>query len=158
MTCQRCGAPLGIADRYCTVCSFPPAWPASAVPVPPAPLPPPELPPQRPLAGFLVSFQDDPVGKVWILRRGRNTIGRADTGREVDVSISSGTVGTFHATIDCDEHRFLLSDTRSPSGTLLNHEAIGYGGQRGVRHGDMVRFGGYDVMVISLLVRPWMGR
>jgi hypothetical protein len=21
MTCQRCGAPLGVADRYCTVCS-----------------------------------------------------------------------------------------------------------------------------------------
>lgn len=81
------------------------------------------------------------MGQVWILRRGRNSIGRADTGREVDIAVPSGMIGTFHAAIECDEHRFLLSDTQSPSGTFLDHEAIGYGGQHEVRDGDMICFG-----------------
>lgn len=165
MTCPRCGAPLGIADRHCSVCAFPmglsPAAPPPFGPSSPgAPLPvrPEPSRPQRQIAGFLVSFQDDPAGKVWILCRGRNTIGRAESGREVDIAVPSGRIGSFHAIIDCDESRFLLSDARSPSGTFLNEEAIGYGDKREVRDGDMIRFGGYDAMVISLAGRPWKGQ
>ncbi|MEO7331299.1 MAG: FHA domain-containing protein, partial [Minicystis sp.] len=156
MLCQQCGAPLGVATRFCEVCAFP-IGPPPPMPPPPSPppvaarpAPPPERArPQQPLAGFLVSFQDDPMGTVWLLRRGRNTIGRADTGREVDIAVPSGRVGSFQAIIDCDEHRFLLSDAQSPSGTFLNEDSIGYGCQREVRDGDMVGLGGYTVMVIS---------
>lgn len=156
MICQQCGAPLSAEDRFCAVCAFGiaphPDWPPPLAPLPPT------MRPRRRLAGFLVSFQDDPTGTVWTLRRGRNTIGRSHTEQELDIAVPVGMIGSFHAIIDCDEHRFLLSDAESPSGTFLNEEAIGYGGQREVRDGDMIRFGGYEVMVVSLLGRPWRGR
>jgi hypothetical protein len=91
---------------------------------------------RRALAGFLVSFQDDTMGKFWPLFQGRNLIGRAETGQEVDVPIAHGTTSTNHATIEAEGGRLTLSDLGSTNGTFHNEEAIGFQGRRELRDGD----------------------
>lgn len=103
---------------------------------------------RRALIGFLVSYQDDPLGKYWPLWQGKNTIGRAETGQRVDVEISHGTTSTRHATLDCDGPRVVLTDLGSTNGTFHNEEAIGFQGRRDLRNGDKIRFGGFSVIVI----------
>jgi hypothetical protein len=109
--------------------------------------------PRRALAGFLVSFQDDPLGKHWALYQGRNLIGRAETGQEVDVPIGHGTTSTNHATIEAEGGRLTLSDLGSTNGTFHNEEAIGFQGRRELRDGDKIRFGGFSVIVINVAAR-----
>jgi pSer/pThr/pTyr-binding forkhead associated (FHA) protein len=108
---------------------------------------------RRALAGFLVSYQDDPLGKFWPLWQGKNAIGRADTGQKVDIEVAHGTTSTHHASIECDPQRFVLSDLGSTNGTFHNEEAIGFQGKREVRDGDKIRFGGYSVMVVNVVAR-----
>jgi pSer/pThr/pTyr-binding forkhead associated (FHA) protein len=108
---------------------------------------------RRPLAGFLVSFQDDPLGKFWPLYQGKNTVGRAETGQKVDIPIGHGTTSTHHAAIECDPQRSVLMDSGSTNGTFHNEEAIGFQGRRDLRDGDKVRFGGYSVLFINVLTR-----
>lgn len=108
---------------------------------------------RRPLAGFLVSYQDDPLGKYWTLWQGKNSVGRAETGQKVDIEIAHGTTSTHHATIECDPQRFILSDLGSTNGTFHNEEAIGFQGKREVRDGDKIRFGGFSVMVVNVVSR-----
>jgi hypothetical protein len=109
--------------------------------------------PRRALAGFLVSFQDDPLGKHWALYQGRNLVGRAETGQEVDVPIGHGTTSTNHATIEAEGGRLTLSDLGSTNGTFHNEEAIGFQGRRELRDGDKIRFGGFSVIVINVAAR-----
>jgi hypothetical protein len=109
--------------------------------------------PRRALAGFLVSFQDDPLGKHWPLYQGRNLIGRAETGQEVDVPVGHGTTSTNHATIEAEGGRLTLSDLGSTNGTFHNEEAIGFQGRRELRDGDKIRFGGFSVIVINVAAR-----
>jgi hypothetical protein len=109
--------------------------------------------PRRALAGFLVSFQDDPLGKFWPLYQGRNLVGRAETGQEVDVPIGHGTTSTNHATVEAEGGRLTLSDLGSTNGTFHNEEAIGFQGRRELRDGDKVRFGGFSVIVINVAAR-----
>ena len=108
---------------------------------------------RRALAGFLVSYQDDALGKFWPLWQGKNSVGRADTGQKVDIEIAHGTTSTHHATIECDPQRFVLSDLGSTNGTFHNEEAIGFQGKRELRDGDKIRFGGYSVMVVNVAGR-----
>jgi hypothetical protein len=108
---------------------------------------------RRALAGFLVSYQDDPMGKFWPLWQGKNSVGRADTGQKVEIEIAHGTTSTHHATIECDPQRFVLSDLGSTNGTFHNEEAIGFQGKRELRDGDKIRFGGYSVMVVNVVSR-----
>jgi pSer/pThr/pTyr-binding forkhead associated (FHA) protein len=108
---------------------------------------------RRALAGFLVSFQDDTLGKFWPLYQGRNLVGRADTGQEVDIPIGHGTTSTNHATIEAETGRLTLSDLGSTNGTFHNEEAIGFQGRRELRDGDKIRFGGFSVIVINVAAR-----
>ncbi len=108
---------------------------------------------RRALAGFLVSYQDDAMGKFWPLWQGKNSIGRAETGQKVDIEIAHGTTSTHHATVECDPQRFVLSDLGSTNGTFHNEEAIGFQGRRELRDGDKIRFGGYSVMVVNVVAR-----
>ncbi len=108
---------------------------------------------RRPLVGFLVSFQDDPIGKFWPLYQGKNLVGRAETGQEVDIPIGHGTTSTNHATIEADNGRITLSDLGSTNGTFHNEEAIGFQGRRDLRDGDKVRFGGFSVIVMAVAAR-----
>jgi pSer/pThr/pTyr-binding forkhead associated (FHA) protein len=137
------------------------AIPGGGAPPPPPPLPgrsnaalpQPQLDGRRALAGFLVSYQDDPLGKFWPVWQGKNSIGRADTGQKVDIEIAHGTTSTHHATIECEGGRFILSDLGSTNGTFHNEEAIGFKGRRELRDGDKIRFGGFSVITIIVTAR-----
>jgi hypothetical protein len=135
----------------------PPPRPAAGGPPPPPPAlqqpsaqPSPASGPEgrRTLVGFLVSFQDDPLGKFWPIYQGKNTIGRAETGQRVDIEVAHGTTSTRHATLECDGGRIVLSDLGSTNGTFHNEEAIGFQGRREIRNGDKIRFGGFSVITI----------
>lgn len=108
---------------------------------------------RRVLAGFLVSFQDDPYGKYWPLWKGKNLIGRAETGQKVDIEIGHGTTSTHHATIEYDGSRFVLADLGSTNGTFHNEEAVGFQGRRDLRDGDKIRFGGFSVIIMTIAAR-----
>ncbi len=108
---------------------------------------------RRALAGFLVSYQDDALGKFWPLWQGKNSVGRAETGQKVDIEIAHGTTSTHHAAVEVDGTRFVLLDQGSTNGTFHNEEAIGFQGRRELRDGDKVRFGGYSVMVVNVVGR-----
>jgi pSer/pThr/pTyr-binding forkhead associated (FHA) protein len=131
----------------------PPSAAMGAPSVPSQQKPPAEPGARRALAGFLVSYQDDALGKHWVLWQGKNSVGRADTGQKVDIEIAHGTTSTHHATIECDPQRFVLSDLGSTNGTFHNEEAIGFQGKREIRDGDKIRFGGYSVMVVNVVSR-----
>jgi pSer/pThr/pTyr-binding forkhead associated (FHA) protein len=118
---------------------------------PPAPWP--DQATRRVLAGFLVSYQDDPSGKFWPLWKGKNLIGRAKTEQKVDIEIADGTTSTHHASVEVDQGRFVLSDLGSTNGTFHNEEAIGFQGRRDLRDGDKIRFGGFSVIIIVIAAR-----
>lgn len=136
-----------------------PAPPPPYMSAPPAVRPPTPAPPRvagqerRTLAGFLVSFQDDPLGRFWPLWQGKNVIGRAETGQKVDIEIAHGTTSTHHATIEVDNGRLVLADLGSTNGTFHNEEAIGFQGRRELRDGDKIRFGGFSVILFSVAAR-----
>ena len=129
----------------------PPAAAAQQYPAPPGFGP--DQGARRVLAGFLVSYQEDPYGKFWPLWKGKNLIGRAETGQKVDIEIAHGTTSTHHATIEADQARFVLSDLGSTNGTFHNEEAIGFQGRRDLRDGDKIRFGGFSVIFINIAAR-----
>lgn len=129
----------------------PPLVASAAPPVGSGPAP--DAGQRRMLAGFLVSFQDDSLGRFWPLWKGKNLIGRAETGQKVDIEIAHGTTSTHHATIDSDGQRFSLTDLGSTNGTFHNEEAIGFQGRRDLRDGDKIRFGGFSVIFINIAAR-----
>ena len=137
------------------------AFPAAAKsPGPPGPPPRAAANPAKPaeagrraLAGFLVSYQEDPLGKFWPIYQGRNVVGRADTGQTVDVAIAHGTTSTNHAAVDCEDQRLSLVDLGSTNGTYQNEEPIGVQSRREVRDGDKIRFGGFTVTVLHIAAR-----
>ncbi|MGK3981751.1 FHA domain-containing protein [Sorangium sp. So ce136] len=119
----------------------------------PTPAPPRGQESRRMLAGFLVSFQDDTLGRFWPLWQGKNVIGRAETGQKVDIEIAHGTTSTHHATIEIESGRLVLADLGSTNGTFHNEEAIGFQGRRELRDGDKIRFGGFSVILFSVAAR-----
>jgi hypothetical protein len=116
----------------------PPAIPAPAITLPP-----------NALRGFLVSYQSNTQGDFWPLNGGRKTVGRANSGEQVDVPLSDATISSRHAAIIVDgtNGTVQVEDTGSTNGTFVNEEHIGFNGKRELRDGDKVRFGGYTTII-----------
>ncbi len=114
----------------------------------PAVAPPPNLPPNA-LRGFLVSYQSNTQGDFWALNGGRKTIGRANSGEQVDIPLSDATISSRHAALVVDgvAGTVQIEDTGSTNGTFVNEEHIGFNGKRDLRDGDKIRFGGYTTIV-----------
>ncbi len=106
--------------------------------------------PRRTLAGFLVSFQDDPHGRFWPVWQGRNVIGRADTGQAVDIAIAHGTTSTHHAAIDCDADRWTITDLGSTNRTFHNEQPLAFQGRADLVNGDQIRFGGFSTFTMMI--------
>ena len=106
------------------------------------------LPPNA-LRGFLVSYQSNTTGDFWPLSGGRKTIGRANSGEQVDIPLSDATISSRHAAVVVDgtAGTIQIEDTGSTNGTFVNEEHIGFNGKRDLRDGDKVRFGGYTTIV-----------
>ncbi len=109
---------------------------------------PPNLPPNA-LRGFLVSYQANTQGDFWPLNGGRKTIGRANSGEQVDIPLSDATISSRHAAIVVDgvSGTVQIEDTGSTNGTFVNEEHIGFNGKRDLRDGDKIRFGGFTTIV-----------
>ncbi len=114
----------------------------------PAAAPAPNLPPNA-LRGFLVSYQSNTQGDFWPLHGGRKTVGRANSGEQVDIPLSDATISSRHAAIivDATAGSVQVEDTGSTNGTFVNEDHIGFNGKRELRDGDKVRFGGYTTVV-----------
>ena len=123
----------------------PPPAPAGAPAAPSAPI---NLPPNA-LRGFIVSYQASTQGDFWPLHGGRKTVGRANSGEQVDIPLADATISSRHAAIvvDAVAGTVQVEDTGSTNGTFVNEEHIGFNGKRDLRDGDKVRFGGFSTIV-----------
>ena len=115
---------------------------------PAAPAPPVNLPPNA-LRGFLVSYQSNTQGEFWPLHGGRKTVGRANSGEQVDIPLADATISSRHAAliVDATAGSVQVEDTGSTNGTFVNEEHIGFNGKRDLRDGDKVRFGGFSTVI-----------
>jgi len=106
------------------------------------------LPPNA-LRGFLISYQSNTAGDFWPLHGGRKTVGRANSGEQVDIPLSDATISSRHAAfvVDASAGTVQVEDTGSTNGTFVNEEHIGFNGKRDLRDGDKVRFGGFTTVV-----------
>jgi hypothetical protein len=114
----------------------------------PAPAQPAQLPPNA-LRGFLCAFQSNPGGDFWPLTGGRHSVGRANSGEQVDIPLADATISSKHAAVvvDVATNTVTVEDRGSTNGTYVNEEHIGYSGRRDLRDGDRVRFGGFTTIV-----------
>lgn len=105
--------------------------------------------PANGLRGFLVSYQSNTSGDFWPLHGGRKTVGRANSGEQVDIPLSDATISSRHAAlvVDASVGTLHVEDTGSTNGTFVNEEHIGFNGKRELRDGDKIRFGGYTTLV-----------
>lgn len=115
---------------------------------PAVPAPAPNLPPNA-VRGFLVSYQSNTQGDFWPLAGGRKTVGRANSGEQVDIPLADATISSRHAAfvVDAIAGTVQLEDTGSTNGTFVNEEHIGFNGKRDLRDGDKIRFGGFTTIV-----------
>jgi len=95
----------------------------------------------------LLSYQDDPYGKSWLLHDGENLVGRAETNIKVDVPVAHGTTSTRHASIHCSDGEITLTDMKSTNGTFHNGRRIPPNSPVRLANGDKVRFGGYTLYI-----------
>src|SRR5439155_3578448 len=105
-------------------------------PAVPQPAAQPNLPPNA-LRGFLVSYQANTQGDFWPLHGGRKTVGRANSGEQVDIPLSDATISSRHAAVivDASAGNVQVEDTGSTNGTFVNEEHIGFNGKRDLRDG-----------------------
>jgi hypothetical protein len=121
----------------------------------PAPPPPPAAPaapivlPPNALRGFVLSYQSNTQGDFWPLHGGRKTVGRANSGEQVDIPLADATISSRHAAlvVDATAGTVQVEDTGSTNGTFVNEEHIGFNGKRDLRDGDKVRFGGFSTLI-----------
>jgi predicted component of type VI protein secretion system len=87
----------------------------------------------------MISFDINEAGQEYVIREGRNTLGRA---READISIFYDEhVSTTHATIVYRNGEFKLRDEMTNNGTFVNGRDIGPGESVALSSGDVLRVG-----------------
>ena len=91
----------------------------------------------RRMIGWMITFDDHPDGVSFVLREGRNVVGRD---RESDVAVSwDHTVSGTHAYLIWRLGRARVADANTQNGTFLNEEDVL--GQIEVKDGDVLRVG-----------------
>ncbi len=103
----------------------------------------------RPLGGFLVSYQYEPLGTFWPLATGPNLVGRAGSGRpDLDVGIADGTVSTEHVAITIEARGAQVEDRGSRNGSWLNGQPLVPRAPMPLRHGDRLRLGSFETVAV----------
>ncbi len=83
-------------------------------------------------------------GKDFILSKPVNILGRDERS---DVPLfGDNAVGVQHAAIRTDGYRHHLMDAGTPTGTLVNGQPVGQGGELLLRDGDMIQIGSHRVL------------
>lgn len=110
-----------------------------------------EIPVEAPavLAGFLVSYDANPLGQFWAIHQGSNLIGRVGAGADADIEFPHATVSSRHAVIVASAlpGRMLLTDQASTNGTFVNDAALQPDQHWPLKDGDTVRFGLFSATV-----------
>lgn len=102
----------------------------------------------RELRAFLYSFHSDAAGAFWPLFSGNTSIGRAESGEQLDIEINDPTTSSRHCVLSSEAPgRMTLQDTGSTNGTFVNDQPIGYQGTAELRDGDRIRLGGYNASI-----------
>ncbi len=93
----------------------------------------------RRVVGWMISFDVNEDGQEYVIREGRNTLGRA---RDCDISVFYDEhVSSVHATIVYRNGAFKLRDEMTNNGTFLNGQDIGPGESAALQSGDVLRVG-----------------
>jgi hypothetical protein len=101
----------------------------------------------RRITGFLITFDRSPDGRFFVLREGRNMIGR---GADCDVVVDDDeNVSSEHAIILCRNGRTVIDDEKSMNGTFLNGDDVME--KIDVKDGDVVRLGKTTNLLCRLL-------
>ncbi|HEX7672133.1 MAG TPA: FHA domain-containing protein [Polyangiaceae bacterium] len=97
----------------------------------------------RILAGFLISYDVQPLGRAWPIFQGTNRIGRQGAGVPLDLELDHPTASSRHAVIlaSACPGRMKLEDTGSTNGTMLNGARLAPGARHEIKDGDRIRFG-----------------
>lgn len=101
----------------------------------------------RRITGFLITFDRSPDGRFFVLREGRNMIGR---GADCDVVVDDDeNVSTEHAIVLCRNGRTVIDDEKSMNGTFLNSDDVME--KTDLKDGDVVRLGKTTNLLCRLL-------
>jgi pSer/pThr/pTyr-binding forkhead associated (FHA) protein len=103
---------------------------------------------KRPLGAFLVSYQYEPLGAFWPLGQGPNLVGRSGGSADVDIGLADITVSNEQAVIHVDPNHLGIEDKGSKNGTFVNGRPLIAGAKAPLRHGDRVRFGSFETVVV----------
>jgi len=97
----------------------------------------------RMLAGFIVSYDPNPLGRFWPIYQGRSRVGRERSGPDTDIELDHPTASARHALIYAAAcpGRLKIEDSGSTNGTLLNGARLSPGIRYDLKDGDRVRFG-----------------
>lgn len=132
----------GLNDRTMIVTSQP--NPAGGPTLPPLGASEPN-PAGRKIVGFLVSYDLDPLGRVFNLYEGRNIVGRV---LPATVLIQNPTISDKHALLLYRDEKFFLADELSTNGTFVNGETVEDKVKLADR--DEVRFGEIKLRFIAI--------
>jgi hypothetical protein len=108
----------------------------------------------RPLGGFLVSYQYEPLGTFWPLALGPNLVGRAGGRPDLEVGIADSTVSGEQAVIEVGPTSVTVTDKESRNGTWVNGQRLPSGAPVPLAHGDKVRFGSFETMMVIVPYPP----
>lgn len=101
----------------------------------------------RRITGFLITFDRSPDGRFFVLREGRNMLGRSG---DCDVMVDDDeNVSSEHAIVLCRNGRTVIDDEKSMNGTFLNGEDVME--KTDVKDGDVVRLGKTTNLLCRLL-------
>ena len=91
----------------------------------------------RRIVGFLITFDRSAEGAYWVIREGRNTIGRDE---DCDIVIEGDEMlSSTHAVILWRNGRTIVDDEKSQNGTFLNEADVME--KTDVKDGDVIRLG-----------------
>lgn len=97
------------------------------------------------IVGWMVSYDRNVAGQDYVVRAGRNRIGR---GRDNEVSLFfEAKASDLHATIIWRNGNAAVKDEGSTNGTLVNGEDIGIGQVQVLQSGDTLTIGGSTFVV-----------
>lgn len=95
--------------------------------------------------GWMVSFDRNVAGQDYVLRAGRNRLGR---GRDIEVSLFfEPKASDLHATIIWRNGQVAVKDEGSTNGTMVNGDDIGIGAVSPLHTGDTLTIGGSTFIV-----------
>ena len=103
------------------------------------------------IVGWMVSYDRNVAGQDYVLRAGRNRIGR---GRDNEVSLFfESKASDTHATIIWRNGNAAVKDEGSTNGTLVNGEDIGIAQVQALQSGDTLTIGGSTFVVFLVDLR-----